>query len=241
MTKFLAAPGLALLLLASGPAATTPTTETHPVDDVRAVVEAALNQFEVKAMAPGPAEPGWSEAGTDLHALVDSRPGGRAANFLLQEDKDGSRSVMILSPSSPLGLVPDTWSPIADIGDIESAASGTDFYIGHLEGPYYAVLRGSSRQVGKAYCSSGPVTARLYRRPEPADADELAPEIMELLFGAVVRRLEKYEVCTRYDADGDGYRSRSFLPDGRSLPGLEESEERVTVVPAAPVETLLGS
>ena len=46
-------------------------------------------------------------------------------------------------------------------------------------------------------------------------------------------------VCTRYDADGAAYRLRAFLPDGRSLPQLDDVGERLRIVPAAPLESLL--
>jgi len=36
-----------------------------------------------------------------------------------------------------------------------------------------------------------------------------------------------------------GYRSRFFLPDGRTLPELTDNNDLLTIVPAAPVETLV--
>ena len=47
-------------------------------------------------------------------------------------------------------------------------------------------------------------------------------------------------VCTRYHGNaGDGYRGLAFLPDGRSLPTLNQSDELIMIVPAGPLDTLV--
>jgi hypothetical protein len=73
----------------------------------------------------------------------------------------------------------------------------------------------------------------------PGAAESPEDEDMVLFFRIAILAGEEQVVCTRYDRDGAAYTSRTFLPDGRSLPQLDDAAERVRVVPAASLEALL--
>jgi hypothetical protein len=62
---------------------------------------------------------------------------------------------------------------------------------------------------------------------------------MPIWFRIALLAAEDQVVCSRYERSGDGWVSRAFLPDGRSLPALDDAGERITIVPAAPVDELL--
>jgi hypothetical protein len=63
--------------------------------------------------------------------------------------------------------------------------------------------------------------------------------VLQLIFNTAVKMLENREICWRYDPHGAGYRLSHFLEDGRTLPAMNEDEERLAVVPAGDVASLL--
>jgi hypothetical protein len=134
-------------------------------------------------------------------------------------------------------LAPARWR-IADSYGTAGASHDNPFVqFGRLTPRYVIALRANSRRVGTADCSDPVSHAILYEVPDAPESPE--DEDMLMFFRIAILAGEDQVVCTRYDRDGAGYRMRSFLPDGRSLPQHDEEGERVRVVPAAALEALL--
>jgi hypothetical protein len=69
----------------------------------------------------------------------------------------------------------------------------------------------------------------------PSENDDIAV----MMFRMMLLATEGVEVCTRSEGDRqNGYIVRHFLPDGTSLPQLDEPG-RMTIVPAAPIDQLI--
>ena len=238
MNHRIAAILLAALAVPATAAAATPGTDAMEDVQARAFMESLIAQFEAEILAPGPMVDGWNAQGADVEADLAARPGGKAGNYLLEVGKDGDRGVTVFSPESPTSVIPADWTMIAEIGDFHRAGD-FDLYAMQLDGPYFAVIRGANEQNGTAWCSSGWVQARLYEDSSVAEGSDLEPAVVEMLFKAFVRRFEDKVICSRHDAETDGYRARYFLPDGRSLPKMDELEEKAVIVPRGDLGELL--
>jgi hypothetical protein len=97
---------------------------------------------------------------------------------------------------------------------------------------------GSQRRVGKAFCSTGELGGLQLRDPR-LPAGEFPDEVADLMLEGMHRRVGAMTICWRYDREGEAYRVRYFLPDGRTLPRFDADDERVRIVPAAPLDRLL--
>ena len=80
--------------------------------------------------------------------------------------------------------------------------------------------------------------ALLYEVPGAPEIPEDA--VMPMFFRMIILAMDSQTVCARMDGDRErGWRARFFLPDGRALPALTDANDLLTIVPAAPVETLV--
>ena len=229
---------LACLLLPATSASATPASNPAEVELGRAA-EAAMKQAVAELMRPGPRRPDWDKGGVDLHASVERSAGGAAGTYLLSVEKDGGRSVTILGAQDPERLLPTGWTLNTQAGASAKPSAAQSLSIAQLDGPYHFFGWENFRPVGDAYCSTGSVGGRLYRSRGRSTSNNLPGELVPALFRATIARMEEYRICWRFDREGEGYRKSYFLEDGRTLPRLDEFGERVTLVPAAPVEELL--
>lgn len=166
-------------------------------------------------------------------------PGGTKQNYILAVDKDGDRSVIIVAVEDVAGAIPDSWNVLHQIGERQPSDGTTYLTIAHLDGPLFFAAWDTLRRVGDGFCSGGGVGAELYETSGSAPTGELPEGMAHALFTAVVKRMQDRTVCWRYDRQADGYRVTYFLEDGRSLPTIDQFEERLTIVPAQPIEQLL--
>jgi hypothetical protein len=239
---FLAAAGAATMLAApisasaQKPGADAPAAE-DPADGARMLeaLRGAVAEMRRSMFAPGPAVAGWNVGGADPDSEV--RAAGAETHWLHLTGGDDGPSVVMLTRRGIADLAPGEWR-IADSYGTGAAALDNPFVqFGRLSPRYVLAARGNSRRVGTADCTDPISHAILYEVPgapeSPEDAD------MPLLFRIAILAGENQVVCTRYERDGAAYRPRAFLPDGRSLPQLDDEGERIRIVPAAPLETLL--
>lgn len=209
-------------------------------DELKAVIQDTISATEVKLFRPGPLEADWSKGGVDLKSAIAGKPGGLTGNYLLSIDDEGRPSIWIYSSAPVTSFVPSSWKRIARIGDPDAGGPESVLAFGGLEGPYYVVTRGTEKRVGDASCASAPIGADLYKAPGGRNSEvEMPLEVAKLAFEALIAMGSKYSVCEKFEAAVDGYTVRYFFEDGRSLPGMDEGKERISIVPAQPVAELL--
>lgn len=208
-------------------------------DELKAMVQEALDVAEAKLFRAGPKQPDWNKGGLDPKAAVIDRPGGLANNYLVTIDKDGDVSVSIYTTRPIANFVPRNWKLVARIGDIDAAEPNGFLDFSNLEGPYYMVARGTEKRFGDAFCESPLRGANLYKAPDEDGVEIMPAEVAKLIFQGAIEMASKYTVCQKYERSAKGYRVRSFLENGRTLPGMDESEDRIGIVPARPIAELL--
>ena len=223
------------LLLVAGTAAA-------PAQDVRsewdmsvAELQAMVERLRSDMYQPGEQVPGWNRGGADPDR--DLRAAGADTHFFRLQRASGT-GIVILSERPIAAFAPAAWR-VADTYGSASAAIDNPFVQFEALSPRYVVgLRASSRRRGDADCVETVTNATLYERPDVPAGQEDAQ--IPLMFRLLLLAAEDQIVCTRYQGNArEGYRGLAFLPDGRTLPSLNRSEEQITIIPAGPIETLV--
>lgn len=197
-----------------------------------------METVSAQLLKPGPVRGDWRSGGVDIYALLETAPGGTAKNYLLSIDKDGERSIEAVSVAKSAMPAPARWRPVIQSGAAQPAVA--TLTILHLSGPYFMIgWDGERQRVGDAFCNGGISGAQLYSDPDITADAELPAHLVPTVFNSMVRRFKDVKLCWRYDRQGDGYAVFYFLEDGRTLPGMDQAAERVTIVPAAPLQDLL--
>jgi hypothetical protein len=218
---------------AGAPPAAEP--EAPSEEDMLAALRGAVTAMRESIFAPGPAVQGWNVGGADPDG--EARAAGAETHWLHLTGGEDGPSVVMLTRRGIADFAPAGWR-IADSYGTRAAALDNPFVqFGRLSPRYVLALRANSRRVGTADCSDPISHAILYEVPGAPESPE--DEDMPLLFRIALLAGEDQVSCTRYDRDGAAYRLRAFLPDGRSLPQQDDEGERLRVVPAAPLESLL--
>jgi hypothetical protein len=233
--SILAAPAAAAAAQKPG-AGAPPGLESEEASEaeVLAMLRDAVSTMRESMFGPGPAVQGWNVGGEDPDS--QARAAGAETHWLHLTGGDGP-SVVMLTRRGIADFTPAGWR-IADSYGTGAAALDNPFVqFGHLTPRYVLAVRAGSRRVGAADCSDPVSHAILYEVPGAPESPQ--DEDMLLFFRIAILAGENQVVCTRYDRDGAAYRLRAFLPDGRSLPQLDDEGERLRIVPAAPLESLL--
>lgn len=213
--------------------AATPVDSNAKVEQEAELLQ-ALDGAIAAMFNPGELDPHWNKDGVDLEDAVKARPN----QVLLEIDKEGERSIAIYSDRPIAEFIPVEWELVAEIGTENGQSNASEpIEISQLDDGYYIASRGPYEQVGDAFCSSIPTATRLYK--VKGSRNEMSPEIAAFIFREMLERAKPYTVCARTDIVGDGYRSRYFLKDGRSLPFFDEQGGKVTIVPLRPTAELL--
>lgn len=202
--------------------------------DLLAALREAVTTMRAEMFAPGPAVPGWNQGGADPDA--DLRRAGAEDHVFLITSGDGP-SVVLLTSRSIAAVAPAGWRAVDSYGSSAEALSDPFVQFLALTPRYVLALRANSRRIASVDCSDPVTNAILYEVPDaPASPRD---EDMPIFFRIALLAAEEQVVCSRYDRVDGGYRVRAFLPDGRSLPRLDDEQERIAIVPAAPIESLL--
>jgi len=224
----------AALLLA--PLATLSAQETQgewdmDVAQLRTVVERMRSEM----YRPGDPVAGWNRGGANPDA--DLRAAGAETHYY-RIRRSGGDSVVILTARPLASFVPVGWRVVDTYGTAATRAENPFVQFEALSPRYVIGLRAGSARRGDTDCIDGVTNAALYERSDvPAtSADAQIP----LMFRLLLLASEGQTVCTRYEGNRrDGWRGIAFLPDGRALPALNEGDDHIEIIPAAPIERLV--
>lgn len=226
---------LALIFAPAGATATDnppPSTATlEPSPEIVRMVDTLFAQM----LAPGAKQgPDWDKQGIDLMARLADAPEG-SDHVALIDDTRGGRSVDHYGNGTvptPAGM-----GTLAELpGQIQSGEVRWQSVTELADGVW---LQSSARLTrrGNALCGKGWETLRIIA---PADAPlseeaRVAATVVRLMSA----RMASMELCTMTFALPDGsLQQRSFLPDGRPLPALDEDTGPVRIRPLADAPAL---
>ena len=231
---------LASTLIAASPAtAAKPTTEAaDPAasEDALGQIRAAVEALRQEIFRPGPTIPGWNVGGADPDAELTAA--GADRHFLLLRSEDGDRSVVILSDRRIADFAPAGWRVVDSYGSAIDAVERPFVQFSYVSPRYVLATRANGFRRDNVDCTDRISHALLYELPgETMTADD---EMAPMMFRLGLLAMEGVTTCTRYvGSRAEGWSARPLLPDGRSLPALEEPAERVSIVPAAPIDELM--
>lgn len=241
---------LSILILSAclfaAPAAAKPTTApprpdepAEPVSEEEAVAQlrAAVEGMRAELLRPGPLVPGWNVGGADPDSELIAA--GADRHYFLLTEGDGEKSVVILTPRRIADFAPASWRVVDSYGSSVDAVERPFVQFSPLSPRYVLATRANGFRRNNIDCTDRIAHALLFELPGETmtEEDEIAP----MAFRLGLLAAEGVTTCTRYEGNrASGWSARPLLPDGRSLPALEaEGGERLTIVPAAPVDELM--
>jgi len=232
---------LSAALLASA-AAAKPTTE-QPDPAAPESEEAALSELRAAVAAmreemfrPGPPIPGWNVGGADPDSELTAA--GADRHYFLMRAGGEPPSVTILTDRGIADFAPPEWRVVDSYGSATDAVDRPYLQYDWLSPRYVIAVRVNGFRRDNIDCSDRVGHARLYEVPGATmtEEDELAP----MMFRFILLASEGVTTCTRYQGSrAAGWSTQPLLPDGRSLPALEQPQLRLTIVPAAPLAELM--
>lgn len=199
-------------------------------------LQAAVEELRTSLLRPGEVVEGWDVGGADPGA--DVRAMGTEDHYLLSRTLEDD-SVTILTDRPIADFTPDDWQAVDSYGAHRELSGDINVEFTPYSHRYVVAVRVVIRRERDADCTTNIEQAMLYEIPgaEPDPEDENIP----VLFRMLILALEDQTLCVRFDGDRmTGYRARSFLPDGTSLPQLDRADELMSIVPAAPVDELVA-
>jgi hypothetical protein len=215
----------------AAPAQNDPSTLEGGFADLPAMVDRMRTHYYTQ----GEHVPGWDRGGANPDA--DLRAAGADAHYFSIADGSG-RSVGILTRRPLTAFAPAGWRVIDTYGSSATRLDNPSIAFEMLSHRYAVGLRANSRRTRDVDCTDPIANATLYEIPgAPAhEGDETIP----ILFRVVLLAAEGQVVCSRTEGSvRTGYRSRAFTPDGHRLPALDEEDELIRIITAAPIDQLV--
>ncbi len=225
------------LILAPIPAFAARTAQTLPADFVppEGVVE-IVDKTVAEMLAPsGNAALDWQRQGVDLIAHIDAAAGGRDSNVVVTEP-DGDQSV-ILYGSGTLPT-PTGTEPLLDMP--RRPVSGEVHWqrVTRLDDELWMRTRTRLSRRENALCGYGWETLTILAVSDAPLFGE--PLTLALVYALVAERLGRFEICViAFEQPDRTFLLRSFLPDGRPLPGLDKRARPVRIRPLADAHAVL--
>lgn len=226
---------VSLILCAAAPAAAQTGEQDLQIGGAE-TFRRALDELRTTMLRTGERVEGWDQGGANPDA--DLRAAGADTHYFLNRGSDGA-SVGIITNRAITEFAPERWRIVDSYGSSAVRLPGAQLDFIALSPRYAIATRTQYRRRGGVDCTEGITNALLYEVPgaEARPNDETVP----ILFRLLMLALEGQEICVRSEGDREsGYRSRTFLPDGRPLPELSDAEDLTTIVPAAPIERLIA-
>ena len=227
-----------LLALPLGPATAVPDVAVQGPSDAQAELEefrAAIAQLRREMLRPGERVDGWDRGGANPDA--DLRARGADRHYFLTRGRDGT-SVSILTDRPIADFAPAGWQVVDSYGSGSASLASPQVDFAAFSPRFVMASRSQFRRVRDVDCQDNLSHALLYEVPDAPTSP--GDEVIPMMFRMMILALENQEICVRIDGDAaHGYRGRFFLPDGRTLPELDDPEAVSTIVPAAPVDRLI--
>lgn len=227
---------LPLALLLAAPAAAPAQVDPNTPEGGFADLPAMVAQMRAQYYTPGEHVPGWDQGGADPDG--DLRAAGADSHYFGIADGSG-RSVGILTRRPLSDFAPAAWRVVDTYGSSATRLENPSIAFEMLSHRYAVGLRANGRRARDADCTDPIANATLYEIPgAPArEGDDMIP----VLFRVVLLAAEGQIVCSRSEGNArTGYRTRAFTPDGHRLPALDEPDELIRIVPAAPIDQLIA-
>jgi hypothetical protein len=226
---------VAALLLAAPPAAPAQSDPANPeaaFADLRAMVE----RLRTELFAPGARVPGWDRGGANPDAEL--RAAGADSHFFAISDSSG-QGVAILSARPIASFAPASWRVVDTYGSSATRLGNPAIGFEALSARYVIAVRANSRRSNDVDCVEPIANATLYEIPDAPRARD--DEAIPIMFRVLLLAVEGRTICTRYDGSrAAGWRGRVFDTEGHSLPALDDARERITIIPAGPIERLVS-
>ncbi len=203
-------------------------TEFFTLMSATAEVEAMIAPLIETMLEPGGAVPDWRTSGVDILADLAARDGGAAGNLLRDDDTE----VLSISDLSGTHTAPDL--PGFTRLRLRAAPPGGAnevAWASFTPGVWMALEMQHTRR-GNALCYKGLNGITIHSKTPPTAWDAETAYLMAAMV-ATFDRVASREFCVVYERDGEAYRSRSFLPDGRSLPQMDAEATVMRIMPAA--------
>ena len=201
--------------------------------------EKAIRQLRELMFPAGERVEDWDVGGADPEEAV--RAMGADKYYLLETDaSDGTSTVTILTARPISEIAPAGWRIVKSYGAAETQLDNPSVAFGFLTPRFVLAGRANGIRTRDADCSNTIGHAILYEVPGAPEA----PEDRDIpdMFDGLMLAIDGQTLCARSDGDPTkGFSVRYFLPDGRLLlnPDRSVPASRATIVPAAPIDTLI--
>ena len=226
-----------VLILAPTPAFATDTTETPPADFVPPDVAVGLADTIVADMLTpgGPVAADWQKQGIDLIARISAVPGGLDSNAVVTEP--GGNPSVNLYGAGALPMPSDTKSLL----DLPGRPMSGDTHwqsVTQLDDELWMRSRTRVTRRENALCGYGWETFTILAVSDAPLFGE--PLMLALVHALVAERLGRTQICVIAFEQPDGTLiKRSFLPDGRPLPKMDEQAKPIRIRPLADAAAFL--
>lgn len=229
----------ALLFAAPVPLAAQPPAGQPSASDEQMLAElrTAVAAMREEMFRPGPLVPGWNAGGADPDSEL--RAAGAERHVFLLRTTGEPPSVIVLTNRGIRDFAPPEWQVVDSYGSATEAVETPTVQFSWISPRYVIGTRAGGFRRDTVDCSGGIAHALLYEVPGETMTED--DEMALLTFRLALLARENVTTCTRWEGNrAAGWTGRSLLPDGRSLPGLEgQGEERMTIVPTAPLAELM--
>ena len=226
---------LALLLLGLPAAVSAQTDQTNPEGGF-ADLQAMVGEMRSRLYTPGEQVPGWDHGGADPDSAL--RAAGADGHYFAVDTSSG-RSIGIITARPLTAFAPAAWRVVDTYGASATRLDNPSLLFEMLSYRYAIGIRSNGRRVRDADCTDPIANATLYEIPGAAatPGDEAIP----ILFRALILASDRQVVCARVEGTAQtGWHNRYFTEDGHRLTGLDEEHQRISIVPAGPLERLVS-
>lgn len=212
-----------------------PEGATASAEEMIAQLRGAVEALRAEILRPGELVPGWDVGGADPDAELLSA--GADGHYFLIRSAD-SPAVIIFTQRRIADFAPGSWRIVDSYGSAIDAVERPFVQFSRLSPRYVLATRSNAFRRNNVDCTDKTTHALLYELPGETMTED--DENVPLLFRLGMLALEDSTTCTRYEGSrASGWTMRPLLPDGRGLPALDRPADRLTIVPAAPIDTLI--